>query len=53
VNVGAIGIGLLLAGFLAQWATQPLTLPCLPFAALAAVALIGVAAAPETGAHRA
>jgi hypothetical protein len=26
VNVGALGIGPLVAGILAQWATQPLTL---------------------------
>jgi hypothetical protein len=50
VNVGALGIGPLLAGFLAQWVMQPLTLPYLLFDALGAVALIGVAAAPETGA---
>jgi len=49
-NMGALGIGPLLAGFLAQWVMQPLTLPYLLFAALGAVALIGVAAAPETGA---
>jgi hypothetical protein len=49
VNVGALGIGPLVAGILAQWATQPLTLPYLLFLALGAVALIGVAAAPETG----
>ena len=50
MNVGALGIGPLLAGFLAQWVMQPLTLPYLLFAALGAVALIGVTAAPETGA---
>ncbi len=50
MNVGALGIGPLLAGFLAQWVMQPPTLPYLLFAALGAVALIGVAAAPETGA---
>jgi hypothetical protein len=50
VNVGALGIGPFLAGILARWTTQPLTLPYLPFVALGAVALIGVAAAPETGA---
>jgi predicted MFS family arabinose efflux permease len=50
VNVGALGVGPLVAGILAQWATQPLTLPYILFVALGAVALIGVAAAPETGA---
>jgi MFS family permease len=49
VNVGALGIGPLVAGILAQWATQPLTLSYLLFVALGAVALIGVASAPETG----
>ena len=49
VNVGALGIGPLVAGCLAQWAPYPLTLPYLVMVALGAVALIGVAAAPETG----
>jgi predicted MFS family arabinose efflux permease len=49
VSVGALGIGPLVAGFLAQWARWPLTLPYLVFVALGAVALIGLAAAPETG----
>jgi MFS family permease len=48
INVGALGIGPLVAGCLAEWATQPLTLSYLLFAALGAVALVGVAAAPET-----
>ena len=50
VNVGALGIGPLVAGCLAQWAPQLLILSYLLFAALGAVALAGVAAAPETGA---
>jgi MFS family permease len=49
VNVGALGIGPLVAGCLAQWAPQPLTLPYLVMIVLGAVALIGVAGAPETG----
>jgi MFS family permease len=49
VNVGALGVGPLVAGCLAQWAPYPLTLPYLLMVALGAVALIGVAAAPETG----
>jgi MFS family permease len=49
INVGALGIGPLVAGCLAEWAAQPLTLSYLLFVALGAVALIGVAAtAPET-----
>jgi hypothetical protein len=49
VNVGALGIGPLIAGALAQWVKHPLTLPYLVFVALGAIALIGVGAAPETG----
>jgi MFS family permease len=48
INVGALGIGPLVAGCLAEWAAQPLTLCYILFAALGAIALIGVAAAPET-----
>ncbi len=50
VNVGALGIGPLVAGFLASWARHPLTLPYLVWIALGAVALVGLATAPETGA---
>jgi MFS family permease len=50
VNVGALGIGPLIAGCLAQWVKWPLTLPYLVFVALGAVTLIGLAAAPETAA---
>jgi MFS family permease len=50
VNVGALGIGPLIAGCLAQWARWPLTLPYLVFVALGAVTLIGLTAAPETSA---
>src|SRR6202042_3681348 len=50
VTVGALGIGPLAAGCLAQWVTQPLTVPYLVFAALGAIALAGLWAAPETGA---
>jgi predicted MFS family arabinose efflux permease len=49
VSVGALGIGPLVAGFLAQWARWPLTLPYLVFVALGAVALVGLGAVPETG----
>ncbi|HUD39254.1 MAG TPA: MFS transporter, partial [Streptosporangiaceae bacterium] len=50
VTVGALGVGPLIAGCLAQWVTQPLTVPYLVFVALGAIALIGLRAAPETGA---
>jgi MFS family permease len=49
VSVGALGIGPLVAGSLTQWARQPLTLPYLLWVALGAIALVGLAAAPETG----
>jgi hypothetical protein len=48
VNVGALGAGPLIAGCLAQWVSQPLTVPYLLFVGLGAVALIGLRAAPET-----
>jgi MFS family permease len=48
VNVGALGVGPLVAGCLAQWTSRPLTLPYLLFIALGAVALIRLAAVPET-----
>jgi MFS family permease len=50
VTVGALGVGPLIAGCLAQWVTQPLTVPYLVFVALGAVALAGLWAVPETGA---
>src|ERR1700728_3427044 len=50
VTVGALGIGPLIAGCLAQWVPYPLTVPYLVFVALGVVALIGLWAAPETGA---
>jgi MFS family permease len=49
VNVGALGIGPLVAGCLAEWVKHPLTLPCLLFVALGAIALVGLVSAPETG----
>ena len=52
VNVGALGVGPLIAGCLAQWVSFPLTAPYLVFVGLGAVALIGLRAAPETGAPR-
>jgi hypothetical protein len=50
VNVGALGLGPLVAGCLAAWVSYPLTVPYLVWIALGAVALIGLVAAPETGA---
>jgi hypothetical protein len=49
VNVGALGIGPLIAGCLAEWTDFALTLPYLVFVSLGALALIGLAATPETG----
>jgi hypothetical protein len=51
ISVGALGIGPLIAGFLAQWARWPLTLPYIVFIGLGAVGLIGLVTAPETGAR--
>ena len=51
VNVGSLGIGPLVAGCLAQWARQPLTLSYLLWIALGAIALVGLVTAPETGAR--
>ena len=51
VNVGALGIGPLVAGFLAAWVVHPLTVPYLVWIALGAIALVGLlVVAPETGA---
>jgi hypothetical protein len=50
VNVGALGVGPLIAGGLAQWARWPLTLPYLVWVALGALALFGLWFVPETGA---
>jgi MFS family permease len=50
ISVGALGIGPLIAGFLAQWARWPLTLPFLVFVGLGVLGLIGLATAPETSA---
>jgi hypothetical protein len=50
VNVGALGVGPLIAGCLAAWVTSPLTVPYILFLALGAIALLGLARTPETGA---
>jgi predicted MFS family arabinose efflux permease len=49
ITVGALGVGPLIAGGLAQWVAQPLTVPYLVFIALGVVALAGLWTAPETG----
>jgi Sugar (and other) transporter len=49
VTVGGLGLGPLIAGCLAEWAGSPLVLPYLIFIGLGAIALIGLATAPETG----
>jgi len=49
VNVGALGLGPLIAGCRAEWARAPLTLSYVVFLALGAIALIGLATTPETG----
>jgi hypothetical protein len=49
VTVGGLGVGPLIGGCLAEWVKAPLTVPYLLFLALGAVALIGLATAPETG----
>ena len=42
VTIGALGVGPLIAGCLAQWVTQPLTVTYLVFVALGVVALVGL-----------
>ena len=50
VTVGALGVGPLIAGCLAQWVAQPLTVSYLVFVALGAIGLVCVWVAPETSA---
>ena len=52
VTIGALGVGPLIAGCLAQWVAQPLTVPYLVFVALGVVALAGLWDAPRRGAGR-
>jgi MFS family permease len=47
-NLGGIGLGPLLAGLLAQFAPEPLLVPYLVAEALLALALLALAATPET-----
>jgi MFS family permease len=48
VNVGALGIGPLVAGALAEWVRSPLLIPYLLVIALGAVALVGLVGVAET-----
>jgi MFS family permease len=48
VNMGGLGVGALVAGLLAQWVGDPLTVPYVVFLIVAAVALVAVAISPET-----
>ncbi|MDQ1702320.1 MAG: hypothetical protein QOF57_1572, partial [Frankiaceae bacterium] len=48
VNLGGIGTGPLVAGFLAQYVTGPLRTPYLVFAALLVLSIVAVALTPET-----
>jgi MFS family permease len=47
-NLGGIGVGPLVAGILAQWVSDPLTVPFVVFAVLLLVALGGLLVVPET-----
>ncbi len=49
ISVGALGVGPLIAGCLAEWASWPLTLPYLVILGFGAVALVGLCFVPETG----
>ncbi|MDT7725193.1 MAG: hypothetical protein QOI21_1769 [Actinomycetota bacterium] len=48
VNIGGLGFGPLIAGFLAQYVAAPLVVPFVVFIFLLAFAAIGVALVPET-----
>ena len=50
ITVGALGIGPLIGGCLAEWASWPLTLPYVVFLGLGAVGAAGLCFVPETGA---
>ncbi|HXT87881.1 MAG TPA: hypothetical protein VN714_01345, partial [Trebonia sp.] len=47
-NVGGLAIGPLVAGALAQYATQPLRVPYIVFGVLLLAAIAAVAVTPET-----
>ena len=48
IAVGGLGVGPLIAGCLAEWASWPLTLPYLVMLALGAVSFVGLCFVPET-----
>jgi len=48
INVGALGIGPLVAGCLAEWVRKPLVLPYLLWIALGGLAFVALTSAPET-----
>jgi MFS family permease len=48
VNMGGLGVGALVAGLLAQWVGDPLTVPYVVFLIAAALAVVAVAISPET-----
>jgi MFS family permease len=48
VNMGGLGVGALIAGLLAEWVGDPLTLPYVVFLIAACLALVAVALSPET-----
>jgi MFS family permease len=47
-NIGGLGVGPLVSGFLAQYVTQPLRVPYLLFAALLLLSAVAVGLTPET-----
>lgn len=47
-NIGGLGVGTLIAGFLAQFVTSPLRTPYVVFIVLLLLSIIAVALAPET-----
>jgi MFS family permease len=48
VNMGGLGFGALVAGLLAQWVGDPLTVPYVVFLIAACLAVVAVAVSPET-----
>jgi MFS family permease len=48
VNMGGLGVGALVAGLLAQWAGDPLTVPYVVFLIAAGLAVVAVTVSPET-----
>jgi MFS family permease len=48
VNMGGLGVGALVAGLLAQWVADPLTVPYVVFLVATVTALVAVVLSPET-----